>query len=324
MWSIRSSAPITVSQYAIGVERQLPRNTRVSMTYTYDHALHLGQTVPINTPLPGTFNPQLPLSAINGVFPYGYSAGNIFEYESGGKFNQNILMFSVNTAVTRNVSINANYQLQYAKDLPGTPTDPYNFNLDYGRSSLDTRNNLSLFGNITAPLAIRVAPFITLRSGSPYDVSIGQDVFGDTETNVRAAFAAAGAACGGTVKCTVYGNFTTAVNPANLSNLIPRNYLTQPGLISVNAHVYRIFGFGPKRGGNTNANQGGPDGMGGGPGGGGPGGGGPGGGGRGGGGFGGGGGGGGGGALVAAAVCAWAAPAAAVGVVAAIPSIASI
>jgi hypothetical protein len=80
------------------------------------------------------------------------------------------------------------------------------------------------------------------------------------------------------VKCTQFGDFSTAVDPTNLSNLVPRNYLTQPGLISVNAHVYRIFGFGPKRGANNaNANNGGPDG-------GGPGGGGPGGGGRGGGG----------------------------------------
>ncbi len=280
-------------QAAIGVERQLPRNTRVSVTYTFDHAMHLNQTVPINTPLPGTFNPLLPLSATNGVFPYGYNTGSIYEYESGGRFNQQIVMFSLNTTVSRNVSLNANYQLQYAKDLPGSPTDPYDFNLDYGRSSLDTRNNLSVFGNITAPLGIRIAPFITLRSGAPYDVLIGQDIFGDNNTAVRAAFAPPGAACTGTVRCTQFGNFTTNISATNL-DLIPRNYLTQPGLISVNAHVYRIFGFGPRRGGN-NALNGGPDG-GGGPGG--PGGGGPGGGGFGGGGGGGarGGGGGGGGA----------------------------
>ena len=71
------------SQTAIGVERQLPRNTRVSVTYTFDHALHLNQTVPINTPLPGTFNPQLALSGTNGIFPYGYNAGNIYEYRVG-------------------------------------------------------------------------------------------------------------------------------------------------------------------------------------------------------------------------------------------------
>ncbi len=157
-------------------------------------------------------------------------------------------MFALNTQVTRNFSINANYQLQYAKDLPGTPTDPYDFMLDYGRSSLDRRNNFSLFGNITAPLAIRIAPFVTLSSGAPYDVLAGQDLFGDTYTNVRAAFAAAGAACGGDVKCTPFGNFSTALSATNFSNLVPRNYLTQPGLVSLNAHVYRIFGFGPEAG----------------------------------------------------------------------------
>ena len=38
-------------QSAIGVERQLPRNTTVAVTYTNSRALHMSQTVPINTPL---------------------------------------------------------------------------------------------------------------------------------------------------------------------------------------------------------------------------------------------------------------------------------
>jgi hypothetical protein len=277
-------------QSAIGVERQLPKNTRLSATYTYDHSEHLAQTIPINTPFPGTFNPELPLGPTNGVFPYGYNAGNIFEFESGGKFNQSIVMVGLNTAVTKNISINANYQLTYAKDLPSTPSDPYDFNLDYGRSNLDRRNNLSLFGNIIAPLGIRIAPFITLRSGAPYDVEIGEDIFGDTYTNVRAAYAPAGAACGGDVVCTKFGDFSTAVTATNLANLVPRNLLSGPSLISVNGRIYRIFGFGPRRGGGVDPNA--ANGPGGGPGGGGPGGRG---GGGGGGGFGGAGGGGGGG-----------------------------
>jgi hypothetical protein len=285
-------------QGAIGVERQLPKNTRLSATYTYDHSEHLAQTVPINTPFPGSFNPELALSATNGIFPYGYNAGNIYEFESGGKFNQSIVMIGLNTAITRSISINANYQLTYARDLPGTPSDPYDFNLDYGRSNLDRRNNLSLFGNVIAPLGIRFAPFITVRSGAPYDVEIGEDIFGDTETNVRAAYAPTGSACGGNVVCTKYGDFSTAVTATNLANLVPRNLLSGPSLISVNGRIYRIFGFGPRRGGtDPNAANGpgpGPDG-GGGPCGGGPGGGGGGGGRGGGGGFGGAGGGGGGG-----------------------------
>jgi hypothetical protein len=233
------------------------------------------------------------------VFPYGYSAGNIYEYESGGKFNQHIVMVGLNTAITKNFSINANYQLTYAKDLPGTPTDPYDFMLDYGRSSLDRRHNLSLFGNIVAPLGIRLAPFVTVRSGAPYDVEVGEDIFGDTYTNFRAGYAAPGAACSGDVKCTPFGNFTTAVSATNFTNLVPRNLLTMPALVSVNTRIYRVFGFGPRRGGGVDPNAmngaggpggGGPDGGGGGA----PGGGGGGRAGGGGGGFGGGGGGGGG------------------------------
>ncbi len=46
-------------QGAIGVERQLPHNTTVAVTYTNNRSNHLPQTVPINTPLPGTYNPLL-------------------------------------------------------------------------------------------------------------------------------------------------------------------------------------------------------------------------------------------------------------------------
>ncbi|MGO9258189.1 MAG: hypothetical protein ACLQU1_18025 [Bryobacteraceae bacterium] len=266
-------------QSAIGVERQLPRNTTASVTYTNTHAEHYLQTVPTNTPLPGTFNPLLPLGPANGVFPYGYSAGNLFEYESGGILRQNILMATLNTRFNKNVSMYANYQLTYAKDLPSTPTNPYDFMQDYGRSALDRRHNFQLFGSVLAPAAIRLAPFITLRSGAPYDVLVGEDLYGDTLENARAAFAPAGSCAAGfigtngDVVCSRAGAFTTNYSVANPANLVPRNYLTMAGLVSVNVRVYRVFGFGPVAGRGA-----GPGGGGGGPGGGGPGGGGPGGG----------------------------------------------
>ena len=33
------------------------------------------------------------------------------------------------------------------------------------------------------------------------------------------------------------------------ANLVPRNYLTMPGIVSVNMRIYRVFGLGAKRGG---------------------------------------------------------------------------
>ncbi len=245
-------------QGAFGVERQLPRNTTVALTYSYNRSVHLAQTIPINAPLPGTFNPSLPLSASNGVFPYGYSAGTIFEDESGGYMRQQLLMFNFNTRFSSRISLFGNYSLNYTKDLPGSPTDPYDYRLDWGRSTLDRRNDLIVLGTITGPEKIRFSPFVTLRSGQPYDVLSGVDLYGDTLTNVRAEFASS-TACPAVVRsadtvCSPFGTFTSTYSVTNLANLVPRNYLTMPGLVSVNMRVERTFGFGGRLKG-AQANQ---------------------------------------------------------------------
>ena len=219
-------------QSAIGVERQLPDKTTISVTYTYNRANHLVQTVPINAPLPGTFDPLQPLGAGNGVFPYGYEAGNIFEYESGGILKQHIVMVGFNTRFSRRISLAGHYSLTYANDLPTTPTNPYNFQQDWGRSSLDRRNNFILFGSIQAPLHLSFSPFVVMRSGAPYDVLLGEDIYGDTLTNARAAFAPSGATCGvGGVVCTSLGNFLTNYSAASQVNIVPRDYLRMAGLV---------------------------------------------------------------------------------------------
>ncbi len=248
-------------QSAIGIERQLPHTTTVALTYTNNRSVHLSQNVDINTPLPGTFNPELPLSATNGVYPFGFGAGHITELESGGFMRQNILMFNFNTRFSSRVSLFGNYSLSYAKDLPGSPTNPYDFALDYGRSSMDRRHNFMMTGSVMGPAAVRFAPFVTLASGSPYDVTGGTDIFGDNGS-VRADFAPSGTSCtSSNVRCTPYGNFQAVTNAGSLGNLIPRNYLTMPGLVSLNMRVYRVFGFGPKKGANAAAAaQGGPGG----------------------------------------------------------------
>ena len=271
-------------QMAIGVERQLPRSTTVAMYYTYNRSEHLAQTVPINAPepieagQPGAYDPLLAPGPTNGIFPYGYEAGNIFEYESGGYMRQRMLMANFNTRFSPRVSLFGNYSLTYAHDLPSTPTDPYDFALDYGRSNYDRRHNFMLVGSVLGPKGIRVAPFVTVRSGQPYDVLDGTDIYGTTEINARAAFASGAQCAGFTGKntvlsgdtvCSPAGIFTTSYNVANPMSLVPRNYLTMPGLVSINMRIYSVFGFGALRG---NQAQGGHGGWGGPPGGGPPGG----------------------------------------------------
>jgi hypothetical protein len=47
------------------------------------------------------------------------------------------------------------------------------------------------------------------------------------------------------VVATQFGDFYT--NPASGTPLVPRNYLTAAGMVSVNLRVSRTFGFGPSR-----------------------------------------------------------------------------
>jgi hypothetical protein len=279
-------------QSAIGVERQLPKSTTVALTYTYNRSNHLQQTVPINTPLPGTYNWNAALGPNNGVYPYGYNAGQIIEYESGAFLKQDIIMLSFNTRFSRRVSLQGSYQYTHANDLPGTPTNPYDFLQDYGTSNLNRRSNLTVFGTIQAPAKIYIAPTVIVHSGAPYDVTVGTDIYGDNGS-ARGLFAPGSAGCSPQAGyfCTPQGDFTTNYTQSLLAggvpaNLVPRNYLTMPEIVSVNMRIYRVFGFGAKKAGFAgaapDAGMGGPPPGGGGPGGGGFGG--PGGGGRGGGG----------------------------------------
>ncbi|MBZ5725560.1 MAG: carboxypeptidase regulatory-like domain-containing protein [Acidobacteriia bacterium] len=227
-------------QSAIGVERQLPRSTTAAVTFTNTRALHAPQTVPINTPLPGTFT-----GPNTGVRPFG-DAGNLFLDESGGRMKQDLMMVNLNTRFNKNISLQANYTLNYANDLPGTPTNPYDFVQDWGRSPLDRRHRFFLVGSIAAPLGLRLNPFLTLQSGAPYDVTLGRDIFGNTEHNARPAFAAGPLLPGQTLVPTPLGDFISYLPGQNV-DLVPRDFLTGAGMVSANLRVGRTFGFGASR-----------------------------------------------------------------------------
>src|SRR5260370_38244297 len=93
---------------------------------------------------------------------------------------QNILMGNFNTRFSRNVSLFGNYQFNHSLDLPGTPTNPYNFAEDWGRSSLERRHRFQLVGSAVAPLNIRMSPVVTLQSAAPYDVGLVRDIYAST------------------------------------------------------------------------------------------------------------------------------------------------
>ncbi len=245
-------APYTM-QTAVGVERQLPKNTTMAVTYTNSRARHLLLMRDINAPLPGTFDLSVPGS---GVRPYG-NVGEIYQYESVGVLNQNQMMFNLTSRMNRNFTLFAFYMLNYARsDTDGVATyasNPYNLALDYGRAAIDVRSRFVLGGSFVTKWNLRLSPFIMAHSGAPFDITTGEDNNGDAIFNARPAFADP-TKPGFLV--TRFGAFDS--NPTPGETIIPRNYGDGPAYFSVNLRASRTFGFGPHReAAASNANSGG-------------------------------------------------------------------
>jgi hypothetical protein len=221
--------------------------------------------------------------------------------ESEGVYRQNQVNTSINVRTPKGTSIFGYYSLNWANSNISGITNPYSSTADYGRASFSTRSRVSLGGTVPLPFLITASPLLFVNSGSPYNLTTGQDNNDDGVYDDRPAFAngfnAANAQCTNSADFVSPTPVTTPTNGETYTE-VPVNFCKGPNNVSVNLRLSRTFGFGPKTessGNNGQGNgQGGPGGPGG-PGGGGPGGGGGGGGRGGGGGFGGGGFGGGGG-----------------------------
>ena len=93
-----------------------------------------------------------------------------------------------------------------------------------------------------------------MHSGTPFDVTIGRDLNGNTYTDDRPAFAPAGScpSSNPSIKCTSYGNFLIPTAGTAYTS-IPRNYGTGPDYFSANLRVSRTWGFGGERTSNFSA-----------------------------------------------------------------------
>jgi hypothetical protein len=240
-------------QSAITLERQLPSNTTLSVTYTNSHGLHELRSFDINAPLPGTY-PASP------VYPLGNS-NPLLLMTTSGLYNQNQLITNVNSKLGSTVSLFGFYMLNKAMsntDGLGTyPSNPYSQVGEYGPSSSDIRNRAFIGGSINTRWNVRVSPFINLNSGAPFDITSGADDYGTSLFNSRPGIATDPTKAG--VVETKYGLLDP--NPTPGEKIIPRNFGRGPGQFTVNLRVSKTFGFGPEKAtatGVTPQNGGGP------------------------------------------------------------------
>ena len=233
-----SRAPY-IMQSAVTVERQLARRTTVAVTYTNSHGLHELRTLDVNAPLPGTYNPAMPGS---GVFPLGFSAP-VFQMASDGLYNQNQLIVNVNSKLTERLSFFSNYSLNRALSntdgLITSPANPYDFSGEYGPAITDVRNSV-VFGGTFERWKFRIAPMVRMLSGPPFDITAGNDTYGDTLFNARPGISPDPVKPG--LIQTQYGLLDPSPGPGEPT--LSRNFGRGPGLVLFNLRLTKLFEFG--------------------------------------------------------------------------------
>jgi hypothetical protein len=143
------------------------------------------------------------------------------------------------------------YALNYANgDTSGAssfPSNPYNILQDYGRAPFDIRHRGTLGGSIALPYGFRLSPFIVASSGSPYNISLSQDLIGSSQFNQRPAFASSVSNPANVVAVPGFGSFDTVPQPGE--KLVPVNFLTGPDRFTLNLRLAKTFSFGKEIGG---------------------------------------------------------------------------
>lgn len=238
-------SPISM-QAAVSLERQIGKSTTSSVTYINSRGVHQQYSNNIS------FVNNGPNTTLNN-----------YQYESGGIFKQNQVIVNINSR-NKHFTTFGFYMFNHADGTTsGFPSIPSKPTADYGRATFSVAHRFVLGGNVPLPYKISLSPFMAANSGSPYNITVSDDLNGDNQFNDRPSFtdcSSSNAYHYETGPLATYQGHCFNVNPGTNDARIPINYGTGPNQFSVNLRVSKAIGFGPKV---TGGNAGGGGGMGG-------------------------------------------------------------
>jgi hypothetical protein len=221
-------------QMSVGLDRQVTAWAKVSLQYIENRGVHLLRSRNINTPIVGSF-------------PYGESGIRQF-YEDTGFSRGHTVLFSPNINYKKMFMFGF-YSLSYGKnDNEGQPANPYNLRAEWGPSSFqDVRHRLVMGTSVPVKWGVSVSPFFIFNSGSPYNITTGQDSNNDGFTSDRPALVGtAQSVCmgGNLVYAKGFGCFNLTPGPGTA--LIARNIGRGPSMVTLNLRASRTWAFGNK------------------------------------------------------------------------------
>ncbi|MCW5976654.1 MAG: TonB-dependent receptor [Bryobacteraceae bacterium] len=181
-------------QAGFQIERRLGAGLSVSAGYQWLRALHLILSRNVNVPTLTAAE-----AAARGVPNLGRldsRYGNVSRYEGAGDSYYNGLLLSAQYRPARRASVRLSYNFSKAIDDVGNfffsaPQDNFNLRDDRGRSDNDQRHRITASAVLESPFGNallrgwQLAPLFLYTSRLPFNIQLGFDRNGDTNTNDR-------------------------------------------------------------------------------------------------------------------------------------------
>ena len=169
-----------IAQYSFGIERQLQKSTVLTVSYVGQEGYHLFLSRDINAPLAPLFmeRPDPSISTLRQI-------------ESSGSLTSDSLKVSLNGKISSFFTGRVQYTWARSYDDTGGinwfPANQYDMSGEWARSNNDARHSASFYGTFHAAKLFDVGAVMSARSGLPYTITTGTDVYGTTFANARPA-----------------------------------------------------------------------------------------------------------------------------------------
>jgi hypothetical protein len=165
-------------QFSAGIDRQMWKGTTLSVNYIEAHGFHLMRSRDVNAPPPPLYveRPDLEHGVIRQIESTAGQESRSLQVVLRGKFTR---FFSGSVQYVFGRAFND------TNGIGSYPANNYDLTGEWSRSSSDERHRFDLVGAINAGRWFTIGVAYSARSGRPYTMRIGEDVYNNGTTNAR-------------------------------------------------------------------------------------------------------------------------------------------
>jgi len=233
-YSVSPSLKTQMEEWAgLSVDHGFGRWGNLSVSYLLEDGIHQYLSRNVNAPLAG-------------MFPLGTSTP-AYEFAADGTLRSQGVTVNAQVRPKPWVSAWAFYTLGKTRgDAGGAgvfPSDEYNLKADFGRVDYDARHRLFAGATLKLPRQVNALFYLKAGSGSPFNITTGTDLNGDSQYNDRPTFATD--LTRASVVRTPWGTFDTA--PIAGQKTIPFDAGHGPGFGMLMVRASKDIAVGPRK-----------------------------------------------------------------------------